>query len=129
MVWRAGGTGALGARPQAPRVPGAIKGGPPGNWKPTTTPCFDLFFPHLAAEGLCCLQFVRRLVSYASPSSRKAGPWMAAAAASFKGRAIAGSFVSRVLAGKAASPRYMPREAADLFSFVYSHHIGVRVYF
>ncbi|GJN01854.1 hypothetical protein PR202_ga19155 [Eleusine coracana subsp. coracana] len=28
-----------------------------------------------------------------------------AAAASFKGRAIAGSFVSRVLAGKAASPR------------------------
>ncbi|OEL32821.1 hypothetical protein BAE44_0006159 [Dichanthelium oligosanthes] len=29
-----------------------------------------------------------------------------AAAASFKGRAIAGSFVSRVLAGKAASPRY-----------------------
>ena len=49
---------------------------------------------------------------------------MAAAAASFKGRAIAGSFVSRVLAGKAASPRYMPREAADLFSFVCSHHIG-----
>jgi hypothetical protein len=29
-----------------------------------------------------------------------------AAAASSKGRAIAGSFVSRVLAGKAASPRY-----------------------
>jgi hypothetical protein len=31
---------------------------------------------------------------------------MAAAAASSKGRAIAGSFFSRVLAGKAASPRY-----------------------
>jgi hypothetical protein len=29
-----------------------------------------------------------------------------AAAAGSKGRAIAGSFVSRVLAGKAASPRY-----------------------
>jgi hypothetical protein len=42
-----------------------------------------------------------------------------AAAASFKGRAIAGSFVSRVLAGKAAaaSPRYMLPRARDTAGF------------
>jgi len=41
-----------------------------------------------------------------------------AAAASSKGRAIAGSFVSRVLAGKAASPRYWDGNTQFLFWFV-----------
>ncbi|CAN6269130.1 unnamed protein product, partial [Urochloa humidicola] len=83
-----------------PGARGAIKRGQDGGAQGIENPPlpFDFFF----LPGL----FVRPATPLPRSSpSRTVDPCMAAAA-SFKGRAIAGSFVSRVLAGKAAaSPR------------------------
>ena len=120
-MWCGGlGAPARSAPARRPPGPGRYKRRPSGELE---THHHSLSTSSPISQPRAVLLFVRRLLSRACPSSRTAGPCMAAAA-SFKGRAIAGSFVSRVLAGKAASPRYMPREAADLFSFVCSHHIG-----